>query len=128
MTILRSIWAVVVGILVNVVFSTGTDTILEKAGIFPPFGEGIFATRLLALALSYRLAYTVLGGYVTARLAPDRPMRHVIILASIGVVLGIIGIFVGWDKSEHWYPIALAITAFPATWWGGNIRVRRGNL
>jgi len=31
---------------------------------------------LFALALAYRLAITVLGGWLTARLAPDRPAGH----------------------------------------------------
>jgi len=125
MTTLKSIWAVLAGILVNVVLSTGTDTILEQTGIFPSFGQGIYVTWMLALALSYRLVYTVLGGYVTAKLAPANPMKHVTILASIGLVLGIVGIFVGWDLSEHWYPIALAATAFPATWYGGKLSGKR---
>jgi len=63
-----------------------------------------------------------MGGYVTARLAPDRPMRHVKILGTIGVVLSCVGVIVGWNLSEHWYPIALAITAFPATWFGGSMK------
>src|SRR5689334_7959685 len=116
MTTLKSIWAVLAGILVNVVLSVGTDSILEQAGVFPGFGQGIYVRWMLAVALSYRLIYTVLGGYVTARLAPSNPMKHVTILGSIGAVLGVVGTFVGWDLSEHWYPIALAVTAFPATW------------
>ena len=124
MKILASIWAVFAGILVNVILSTGTDTILEKTGIFTPPEAGFFTTWMSAVALGYRLVYTFAGGYVTARLAPDRPMKHVIILGTIGTVLCIVGIFVAWDLSEHWYPIALAITAFPATWMGGSMRMR----
>jgi len=36
----------------------------------------------------YRQYYTVVGGYVTAALAPDPPMRYVIILGLIGLTLG----------------------------------------
>lgn len=125
MKALKSIGAVLAGILVNVIFSTGTDFILETLGIFPSIGNGLFITWMLAVALTYRLIYTVAGGYVTARLAPDRPMRHVYILGIIGTVLGIVGVFVGWDLSQHWYPIALAITAFPCTWLGGKLKTNK---
>lgn len=116
---LKSIWAVLAGILINVVLSMCTDMIMEATGVFPPPSGGLFVTWMLALALAYRLVYTYLGGLVTARLAPNRPMRHVIILGCIGIVGGIAGIYVGWDLSQHWYPIAIAITAFPVTWMGG---------
>jgi len=120
----RSIWAIVAGILVNVILSIATDIILEQAGIFTPPDQGFFVTWMLVVAFSYRLVYTFLGGYVTAWQSPSRPMRHVIILGTIGTVLSIVGIFVGWDLSQHWYPIALAVTAFPVTWMGGSMRMR----
>jgi hypothetical protein len=31
------------------------------------------------LALSYRILYTVIGGYITASLAPHSAMRHVFV-------------------------------------------------
>jgi hypothetical protein len=34
---------------------------------------------------------SVAGGYLTVRLAPNRPMRHAWILATIGLVAGIAG-------------------------------------
>jgi hypothetical protein len=117
----RSIGAVVAGIMTNVILSVAVDFVLESTGIFPPVGEGKFDTWMLVLALSYRCVFAVAGGYVTARLAPKEPMRHVIILACIGIALGIIGTIVGWNKSAHWYPLALVITAFPCTWLGGKL-------
>ena len=71
---LKSIWAVVAGILIGATLSIGTDFILESLGVFPPITEGLFVTWMLALALFYRCAYTVLSGYVTAKLAPQNPM------------------------------------------------------
>jgi len=117
----RSIGSVIAGIMTNVILSVVVDSILEAAGIFPPPSQGLFVTWMLALALAYRCVFAVAGGYVTARLAPANPMRHVTILACVGIVLGTIGVFVGWDLSPHWYPIALVITAFPCTWFGGKL-------
>ena len=123
--VLKSIWAVLAGILVNVILALSTDTLLEKTGIFTPPNQGFFITWMIVVAFSYRLIYTFLGGYVTAWLSPSRPMRHVIYLGVIGTALSIAGIFVAWDLSQHWYPIALAVTAFPVTWMGGSMRMRR---
>ena len=124
MTIGRSIGAVFGGFLTVVIFSVGTDAILEFIGIFPPPDQGFFITWMLVVALMYRSIYTVAGGYVTARLSPVNPMKHVKILASIGTAAGVAGVYIGWDLSQHWYPIALAITAFPLTWLGGWLKTR----
>ena len=74
------------------------------------------------IAFLYRSAYAVLGGYITAILAPSNPMKHVKILGVIGTLGGIAGIFAGWNLSDHWYPIALAVTAFPLVWLGGKMK------
>ena len=124
MSTLKSIGAVFAGFLTVVILSVATDFVFEALGVFPPIGQGIFITWMLVLALSYRLIYTVMGGYVTAKLAPQNPMKHVIILGIIGTIAGGIGIYVGWDMSQHWYPIALAVTAFPCTWLGGKLRTK----
>jgi len=124
MNTLKSIWAVVAGFLTVVVLSVGTDFVLEALGIFPPPGQGLFITWMLILALVYRCMYTVAGGYVTAMLAPSRPMRHAIILGIIGIVAGTLGTVVAWDLSPHWFPIALVITALPCTWLGGKLKTK----
>jgi len=80
---------------------------------------------MLTLAFVYRSVYAIVGGYVTARLAPDRPMPHVIILGTIGTVASIAGAIVGWDLSSHWYPVALIITSVPFTMLGGRLKLNR---
>jgi hypothetical protein len=122
MKTLKSIGAVVAGFLTVVVLSIGTDKILEATGVFPPPSDtGLFVTWMLLLALVYRSLYTVAGGWVTAKLAPSKPMAHVTVLGILGTLGGIAGIVAGWNLSDHWYPIALAITAFPLIWIGGKI-------
>ena len=125
MSVIKSSGAIVAGFITVVVLSIGTDSVLEATGVFTPPGQGFFAPWMLWVALVYRCIYTVAGGYVTAWLAPNRVIRHVTILGIIGVVAGTIGVVVGWNLSEHWYPIAIAITAFPCTWFGGKLRVMR---
>jgi hypothetical protein len=122
--LLKSIGAVLAGFFTVFVLSVVTDMVLEALHIFPPHGEGLFITWMLVLALVYRCAYTVLGGYVTARLAPEYPVRHAVILGCIGTVAAIAGTIIGWNLSQHWYPIALVITAVPCTWLGGKLFTR----
>ena len=125
MYILKSIGAVVAGFATVFILSIGTDFLLEKLGIFPlPSEQGLFITWMLVVAFAYRSVYAVLGGYITAMLAPDKPMRLVTILGIIGTIVGFVGVYVGWNLSHHWYPIALAVTAFPLVWLGGKLRAR----
>ncbi len=122
---LKSIGAVFAGFVTVVILSVATDSALEAADIFPPISSaGLFVTWMLALALFYRTVYTVLGGYVTARLAPSNPMRHVMILGIIGTVAGTLGAIAGWNLSQHWYPIALAVLAYPSVWLGGKLKTK----
>lgn len=118
----KSIWSVVAGFLVVAVLSTLMDSVMEAVHIFPRIGSGVLSTPLLIFALSYRMIFTVLGGYVTATLAPKNPMKHVIILGIIGTIAGIGGIFAGWNLSAHWYPIAIAVTGFPCVYVGGKLK------
>jgi hypothetical protein len=124
----KSIGAILGGFVAVAVLSIFTDSVLESAGIFPPIGTGIFSTWMLLLALIYRCAYTVIGGYVTASLAPDRPLRHAIILGIIGTIAATIGAIAGWDLSQHWYPIALVVTALPCTWLGGKVKTKTSEV
>jgi hypothetical protein len=122
-----SILAVLAGFAAVVVLSLGTDQILHVLQIYPPWGEPIYDTGLNALALSYRIIYTVLGGFITARLAPRAPMRHVMVLALIGLVAGTAGAIAAITQADfgpNWYPIAIAVTAYPCTWLGGRFGVR----
>jgi hypothetical protein len=123
----RSIVAVVAGFLTVVVLSLATDQLLHVLNVYPPWGQPMPEPELNLLALSYRIVYTLLGGFVAARLAPHAPMRHVTILAVIGLVAGIAGAVaaVTQELGPNWYPIALAVTAYPCTWGGGRLGVER---
>ena len=126
MTILKSIGAILAGFLTVVILSVGSDFILESVGVFPPASDqGLFTTWMLVLAFLYRSIYAVAGGYATAMLAPTNPARHVIVLGVLGVIGGVMGVIAGWNLSQHWYPIALAVTAFPLVWLGGKLYTMR---
>jgi hypothetical protein len=124
---LRSIGAVLAGLLFVIVISTVTDLLLHTTGIFPPLGQAM-ADSLFLVALAYRTIYSIAGGYITARLAPDRPVTHALILGIIGCVLGLAGTIATWNRGPEfgpkWYPIALIVIAIPTTWMGAKLALK----
>jgi hypothetical protein len=124
MNVLKNAGAILAGIIVIVILSTGTDALLAKVGVFTSLNSNEFESWMLTLALVYRIAYTLVAGYVTAAFSSTHPMRNVTVLGIIGIVASIAGTIIGWKLSSHWYPIALVITAFPGTWLGGKFRVK----
>ena len=122
----RSVWAIVAGVLAVVIVTTLVDAVLHLAGMLPPTSQRMNDAQS-ALALSYRIVIGVGGGYLTARLAPERPMKHAMILGVAGTLLGLIGVVATWnlDLGPHWYPIAVAALAIPQCWAGGVIVERR---
>ncbi len=121
----KSFWAVVAGILTIVALSIATDALLESIGFFPSPTQGLFATHLLVIALFYRTVYAAIGGYITARLAPSKPLKHVTILLVIGMIMGTLGAVAGWSLSAHWYPISLVVTSGFAVWFGGKAGIKK---
>ena len=126
-TTFKSIWSVLAGFLAVLILSIVTDSILEGIGILPPADQGLYDTNLLLLALAYRTFYGGVGGYITAKLAPKNAMKHVHILACIGLffaTLGYIGTQ-GLDLGPDWYPILLILFTYPSVWYGGKLQVTK---
>jgi hypothetical protein len=123
----RSVRAVAAGFLAVVVLSLVTDEVLHLLQVYPPWGQPMPVPSLNLLALTYRSIYTVIGMYLTAKLAPRAPMRHALIGGAIGTVIAAAGAVatVPMKLGPAWYPIALAVTALPLAWLGGAFHVAR---
>jgi hypothetical protein len=123
---LRSVGAVLVGMLTGIILSLGTDELLHLAHVFPPWDQRA-SDALLLLATIYRTIYGVAGSFIAARLAPNRPMLHAMILGVLGLAASTAGAVVTWNKGPvfgpHWYPVALVVLAIPTAWAGGKIRL-----
>lgn len=125
---LRSIGAVLAGVLATVILSIATDALMHATGIFPPLGQSM-SGALFLLATAYRIVYGVAGGYIAARLAPDRPMRHALAFGIVGLVASTAGAAATWNEGSqfgpHWYPVAIIATALPCAWAGGKLGGRQ---
>jgi hypothetical protein len=111
------------------VLSLGTDQLFHMLRVYPPWGQPMYEPALNLLALAYRCGYTVVGMYLTARLAPHAPMRHALAGGTIGTAIGALGAVatIPMNLGPAWYPIALAATALPCAWLGGAL-YRAGHL
>ena len=120
----RSIGALLAGFVAVVILSLGTDFTLHATGVFPPLGQPM-SDALFLLATAYRTVFSVVGSYITARLAPDRPMQHALAGGVVGLVLSTVGAVVTWNRGPafgpHWYPLSLIATAMPSAWAGGRL-------
>jgi len=124
----RSILAVIAGMAVGIAVTLITDVVLRKAGILPPLGERV-PDRILAWVTAYRVVYGIAASYLTAYLAPYRPIAHAMVGGGFGFAASLAGAIATWNAGPaygpHWYPVALIVLALPQSWLGGWLRARR---
>jgi hypothetical protein len=124
----RRFLPVLAGFFAVVVTTTVTDILMHATGVFPPWGERM-ADGLFVLPLGYRIVYAVLGGYLAARLATDRPVSHAVVLGGIGLVLSAIGTFAtagqGAAYGPIWYSLLVTATALPCSFAGAKLYASR---
>jgi hypothetical protein len=125
---LKSTGAVLCGFLISVILSIGTDLILEKTGILNTKQFDTNPNWLIIFVIIYRCIYNTTGSYLTAKLAPGRPLRLAMIGGFIGLAISITGTIIMWDVPPHWYPLTLIVLALPCAWIGGKLYESKKNL
>lgn len=126
--IFKSIRAILTGFVFVIILSLGTDFVLEGIGVLPR-GNLYVSTLLILAVIFYRSVYTVIGSYITARLAPNNPMKHVLTGGVIGLFLSIGGAIASANMNlgPAWYAWALVVLALPCAWLGGKLfELRQG--
>ena len=128
MKILKSIGAVVAGFVAVFVLAIATDAVLVTAHVFPAMDHPeLYGDGLYALITVYTAVYSAVGGYLTAWLAPSKPITHALVLGVLGMLASLAGAVANWDKAagHTWYPIALIVIAIPTCWAGGKLCLLR---
>jgi len=120
---MRTAWALVAGFGAVFVLSSAVDAILHALNYYPNDGT-VGSDAELALALAYRTVFTIVGGMITAWLAPSHPVRLAAILGAIGTLPAILGVVGMWGLGHQWYGISLAVLALPSTALGGWLFTR----
>jgi hypothetical protein len=112
----------------GIIVTLAVDLVLHKLSVFPPTGERA-SDQLLMLATAYRVVIGVAASYLTALLAPYRPIAHAMVGGAFGFMASLAGAIVTWNAGPaygpHWYPVALVILALPQSWLGGWLRWRQ---
>ena len=124
----RSVLAVFAGIAAGVAITVATDFVLHAIHVYPAWDKRV-PDALLILATVYRTIYAVGASYLTAYLAPERPIQHALVGGWLGFIVSILGAVTTWNAGPafqtHWYPVALIILALPQAWFGGWLRARQ---
>lgn len=120
--------AVIAGLAFTIAVAVAGDLVMHSSGVFSD-DVSAMTTSDWVIALSYRLLSAIGGGWITARLAPSRPMFFAVLLGGIGTAVGLAGLIVAWmhrpDLGPMWYPLLLVLTAVPCTWLGGKLAAPR---
>lgn len=120
---LRSIVAVAVGFVLIGALSFGADAVLRRAmpTAFDAAGR-TDSVAVLLLIIGYVGLFAVSGCYLTARLAPSRPMRHALVLGALGLAFNVAGTIAMWDTAPAWFHVVSLLLVMPYAWIGGRLR------
>ena len=120
----RGIGAFFAGLVASIVPTLATDWALHATGVFPPWDQRA-GDGLLLLATVYRTVYGIGGSWLTAHLAPNRPMAHALALGGAGLIANVAGAVATWNAGPaygpKWYPLALVALAVPTAWLGAKL-------
>jgi peptidoglycan/LPS O-acetylase OafA/YrhL len=122
----RSILAIVVGFVLTGALNVGTQMLLSGMApeTFPAAGTPNFDTTSLILISAYVALYGILGCYVTARLAPSRPLLHALVMGALALVMSIAMTIPAWSNAPAWFNVYNLLAVMPYAYLGGRIRER----
>jgi len=120
--ILKSVGAVLAGLIFIGITHTGMDAILENTGVLPK-GNLHVGTRLILIVIGYRAVLSLIGCYITALLAPKSPMKHALALGIVGVLLSTVGAIAtaNMNLGPSWYAWTLVVISLPIAWLSGKL-------
>ena len=121
----RSIVAVLAGFFLIPILNFATLAILARVApeTFPA-GEPVTSTAGLILTCAYVAIYGIGGCYLTARLAPSRPMLHALIVGVLGLAISIPVALQNWADAPAWFNVYNLLAVMPYAWLGGRLRER----
>lgn len=122
----RSILAIVAGFVLAGALNVGTNTLLSRVApeMVPPPGTPNTNTTALLVICAYVALYGILGCYVTARLAPSRPLLHALIVGGLALAMSIPATMAVWNDTPAWFNVYNLLAVMPYAYVGGRIRER----
>lgn len=119
----RSIIAVVAGFVLT--FALNMAANFGLAQVSPAFAARPLTDPAWLIGISaYVAVFGIAGCYLTARLAPSRPMLHALILGGIALAMSIPITIGAWNDTPAWFNVYNLLAVMPYAWIGGAIRER----
>jgi len=120
--VLRSLGAVILGFVLIAALSTVSDAVLESIGAIPKGKLPVYGaeTTLIGI-LAYRAVFSIAGCFLTAKLAPSRPLIHALILGALGMTVSLLGSLAMPSAAPLWFNATLVAMALPLAWLGGTL-------
>jgi hypothetical protein len=123
----RSILAIVVGFILTGALNVGTTP------SFPAWRRSWCRRRAppnnnvagLLVICAYVALFGILGCYVTARLAPSRPLLHALIMGGLALAMSIPMTILAWNDAPAWFNVYNLLAVMPYAWIGGTLRERQ---
>lgn len=121
-SVFRSVFAVLAGSIAIGITALGSDYVL---GLLIPSAfnnQGRMPqSSLLLFMTAYSVVFSVLGGYITARLAAKAPMAHVLALAILQLIGGLASAMQMGGSVPQWFEVLIVTLPLPAILLGGQL-------
>lgn len=78
-----------------------------------------------AVTMFYASAFGVLSSYLTAALAPTRPVMHALVLGGIVFLFALGGLIGSWHRAPAWFNVGFLVAVLASACLGGVIRARQ---
>jgi hypothetical protein len=128
MTMLRRIGSVLLGLIVILLLVGVSDATLEK--LFPaqfvnPDGSyAIPGLPLVACIIGYMFVYAGVGGYLTARIAPQWPLAHALALGALLLLVSLAFALANPHQQPLWYLLTSTVFVVLGCLAGGRLKAR----
>lgn len=122
---LRSILAVLAGIVSWAVLWVGSNAILASLFAAQYKVEKKDYVPLLLLLIVLSLIFSIIAGFITARLAQRKEMAHTLVLGVLQLAMGIAAQMANYDALPLWYHITFLLLLIPGNVLGGLLRSRK---
>lgn len=128
MTMLRRIGSVLLGLIVILLLVGVTDAILEK--LFPAqfvAADGhstLPSLPLVVFIIGYAFAYAGVGGYLTARVAPQSPLAHALALGALLLLVSLAFALANPHQQPLWYLLTSTVCVVLGCVAGGGLNAR----
>jgi hypothetical protein len=121
----RLVLAIIAAIAINFILATAIDAIMHATGVYPPYGEPMKDSGLMAIAFSYRIIITIFAAYITAMIAQEKAKTAIYFTGILGTLLWLGGAIAMWDFGPAWYHIIGIASALPLAIIGWKLYERR---